>query len=79
MGKSGFTGLTNLSLLLSPLAGICMLYGIYRFYLSETKPERYKEMIYTGVSFLVLILAGSRGALAATLAGVVLFYVRLYK
>lgn len=79
MGKSGFTGLTNHSMLLSPLAGICMLYGIYRFYLSETKPERYKEMIYTGVSFLVLILAGSRGALAATLAGVVFFYVRLYK
>lgn len=79
MGKSGFTGLTNHSMLLSPLAGICMLYGIYRFYLSDTKLRRYIEMMYVGVSFLVIILAGSRGALAATLVGVVFFYVRLYK
>ncbi|WP_304249321.1 O-antigen ligase [Parabacteroides gordonii] len=79
MGKSGFIGLTNHSMLLSPLAGICMLYGIYRFYLSETKLEQYREMIYIGVSFLVLILAGSRGALVATLAGIVFFYMRLYK
>lgn len=79
MGKSGFTGLTNHSMLLSPLAGICMLYGIYRFYLSDTRLRRYIEMMYAGVSFLVIILAGSRGALAATLVGVVFFYVRLYK
>lgn len=79
MGKSGFTGLTNHSMLLSPLAGICMLYGIYRFYLSDTRLRRYIEMMYVGVSFLVIILAGSRGALAATLVGVVFFYVRLYK
>lgn len=78
-GDTGFNGLTNQSMLLSPLAGICVLYGLYRFYLFETNTERCKEMIYTGVSFLVLMLAGSRGALAATLVGVVFFYLRLYK
>lgn len=78
-GDSGFSGLANHSMLLSPLAGICVLYGLYRFYLSETNTERCKEMIYTGVSFLVLMLAGSRGALVATLIGVVFFYIRLYK
>lgn len=79
MGRSGFCGLTNHSMMLSPLAGISLLYGIYRFYLSETSMERYKEIICVCISFLVLILAGSRGALAATLVGVIFFYVRLYK
>lgn len=78
-GESGFNGLANQSMLLSPLAGICVLYGLYRFYLSETNTERCKEIMYTGISFLVLMLAGSRGAFAATLVGVVFFYVRLYK
>lgn len=78
-GWTGFNGLTNHSMLLSPLAGICVLYGFYLFYLSKTNTERHKEMIYTGVSFLVLILAGSRGALAATLVGIVFFYVRMYR
>lgn len=79
MGRSGFNGLTNHSMLLSPLAGICVLYGIYRFYLSESRLGRYKEMIYISISFFVLILAGSRGALVATLVGLIFFYVRLYK
>lgn len=79
VGRTGFNGLTNHSMLLSPIAGICVLYSLYRFYLSETSFERSKEMLYTIVSFLVLILAGSRGALVATLAGVAFFFVRLYK
>lgn len=79
IGRTGFSGLTNHSMLLSPVAGICALYGLYRFYLSETVLERYKEIVCTGISFLVLIMAGSRGALVATLVGVAFFYVRLYK
>ena len=78
-GESGFNGFANQSMLLSPLAGICVLYGLYRFYLSETNTECCKEMMYTGISFLVLMLTGSRGAFAATLVGVVFFYIRLYK
>lgn len=79
MDRTGFRGLTNHSMLLSPLAGICMLYSIYRFYLAETNLGRGKEVFYACVSFLVLILAGSRGALVATLAGIIFFYVRFYK
>lgn len=79
MGRIGFHGLANHSMLMSPLAGICILYGFYRFYLSETRIGCYKEAIYIGVSFLVLILAGSRGALAATLVGIIFFYMHLYK
>lgn len=76
---SGFSGLTAHSMLLSPLAGICVLYSLYRFHLSETRLERYKEITWLCISFLVLLLSGSRGALAATVAGVAFFYIRLYR
>lgn len=76
---SGFSGLTVHSMVLSPLAGICVLYSLYRFHLSETRRELYKESAYIGISFLVLLLSGSRGALAATVAGVAFFYIRLYR
>ncbi|WP_181988995.1 O-antigen ligase family protein [Parabacteroides gordonii] len=76
---SGFCGLTAHSMVLSPLAGICILYSLYRFHFSETHRELYKESAYIGISFLVLLLSGSRGALAATVVGVAFFYIRLYR
>lgn len=76
---SGFCGLTNQSMLLSPLAGICVLYSLYRFHLSETRLEHYKESVYLCICFLVLLLSGSRGALAATIVGGAFFYIRLYR
>lgn len=77
--KSGFCGLTVHSMVLSPLAGICFLYSLYRFYLSETRFDRYKELAYLCLCFLVLLLSGSRGALAATVVAIAIFYIRLYR
>ena len=77
--RSGFCGLTVHSMVLSPLAGICVLYGLYRFHLTEKWQERYKESAYMCISFLVLLLSGSRGALAATVVGFAFFYIRLYR
>lgn len=76
---SGFCGLTVHSMVLSPLAGICLLYSLYRFHLSETRSGRYKESAYLCICFLVLLLSGSRGALAATVVAVAVFYIRLYR
>lgn len=76
---SGFSGLAAHSMLISPVAGICILYSLYRFYLTNKKSEQYKELVWLSISFLVLILSGSRGALAATVAGVAFFYFRLYR
>lgn len=76
---SGFCGLTVQSMLLSPLAGICLLYSLYRFHLSETRSGCYKESTYICICFLVLLLSGSRGALAATVTAAAVFYIRLYK
>lgn len=79
MDYSGFSGLTSQSMLLSPLAGIGVLYSLYRFHLSETRVEHYKESAYLCICFLVLLLSGSRGALAATIVGGAFFYIRLYR
>lgn len=78
MDSSGFNGLTAHSMLISPLAGICVLYSIYRFYLTAKRSEHYKESAWFCICFLVLLLSGSRGALAATVVGVAFFYIRLY-
>lgn len=79
INDSGFSGLTVHSMVLSPLAGICVLYSLYLFHLSETRRELYKESVYISISFLVLLLSGSRGALAATVVGMAFFYIRLYR
>lgn len=76
---SGFSGLTVHSMVLSPLAGICLIYSLYRFHLSEIQSERYKESACLCICFLVLLLSGSRGALAATVVAVAVFYIRLYR
>lgn len=79
INHSGFCGLTVQSMLLSPLAGICLLYSLYRFHLSENRFERYKESAYLCICFLVLLLSGSRGSLAATIVAAAIFYIRLYR
>lgn len=79
MNRSGFCGLTFHSMILSPLSGICLLYSIYRLSLATTTISRTKEMFYIGISFLVLLLSGSRGALGATLAAIAFYYIRLYR
>lgn len=79
INRSGFCGLTVHSMVLSPLAGICFLYSLYRSHLSEMRSERYKESAYLCICFLVLLLSGSRGALAATVVSTAIFYIRLYR
>lgn len=79
MNRSGFCGLTFHSMVLSPLSGICLLYCIYRLSLATTTISRIKEMFYIGISFLVLLLSGSRGALGATMAAIAFYYIRLYR
>ena len=78
-GYSGFRGLTNQSMLLGPLAGISMVYSLYRFYLSSTFGERYKEIGIAVISLVVLLLAGSRSALASSVMAAAFFYSRIYR
>lgn len=79
LGTKGFQGLANHSMLIGPLGGISLLYGLYRFYLAETTTMRCKEIGHIVISFLVILLAGSRAALGGMILGVIVFYVRKYR
>ncbi|RHU24748.1 hypothetical protein DXD68_16670 [Parabacteroides sp. TM07-1AC] len=78
-GKSGFEGFASQSMLLGLLAGISLLYSLYRFYLFPRLSTRYKESGIMVVSLLILILAGSRSALGSTMVAVAFFYSRIYR
>lgn len=78
-GSSGFQGLVNHSMLIGPLGGISLLYSLYRIYVAETMTIRYKEIGHVIISFLVILLAGSRSALGGMVLGGVMFYVCMYR
>ena len=78
-GYSGFKGVTNQSMLLGPLSGISLIYSLYRYYLQSGPGSRYKEIAMVLLSAVVLLLAGSRSALASSMLGAAFFYTRVYR
>ena len=78
-GYSGFRGVTNQSMLLGPLSGISLIYCLYRFYLLPEPVSRYKEIVMAVLSVIVMLLAGSRSALASSMLAVGFFYTRVYR
>lgn len=78
-GYSGFKGVTNQSMLLGPLSGISLIYSLYRYYLQSGPGSRYKEIAMVLLSAVVLLLAGSRSALASSMLGAAFFYTRIYR
>lgn len=79
LGRSGFQGLAFHSMLIGPLSGISLLYGLYRFSLAGTTTMRCKEIGHVIISFLVILLAGSRSALGGMVLGGAVFYIRMYR
>lgn len=78
-GYSGFQGLTKQSMLIGPLAGISLIYSLYRFYLSSRLFDRYKEIAVVVISMIIIMLAGSRSALGSTVLAVAFFCSRVYR
>lgn len=71
-----YGGIARNSMMLAPCAGLSFLYLLIRL-LSKHYPEERKKLYITGiaglmlVSFIVLLISGSRGALVATVIGAV--------
>lgn len=78
-GISGFEGITNHSMLIGPLGGISLIYSIYRFYMSAKVSSRYKEVGIALISFAIMLLAGSRSAIASTFLGIIFLLSRIYR
>lgn len=80
MGYSGFCGLTNHSMLIGPVASLSLLYALYRFHLEKSgSGRRSVEAVVCLCSLFVILLAGSRSALGASLLSLVFFYSRMYR
>lgn len=72
----GFSGLTILSMILSPCAAISLLICIYQFYLKKNK---YIYLCLALISFFTLLIAGSRIALLGAILGFFVFFIKIYK
>ncbi|RHJ94930.1 O-antigen ligase family protein [Parabacteroides bouchesdurhonensis] len=75
----GYRGFTYQPMLLGPMAGIAVLNYLYWIYTSTDKRAYLLNGIKLLVSFLVLILASSRSAIAACMLGIVFFIFTIYK
>ena len=75
-GRRDFTGLFSHSMILGPMAAISLLNGLYLFYKEKNFVLKLVYGALIIISFLTIILAGSRIAALGSLAGILFF---LYK
>jgi O-antigen ligase len=61
--QSGFSGLTNQSMVLGPIAGFSMLISLYYLFNAKNKKQKVLLIAIIIISFLTCLLAASRGAL----------------
>lgn len=73
VGKGGFQGITNHSMMMSPIAGISALYMTYHYLCNK---KNYIYIILGSVCLIVTLIAGSRAALMSMFLGFIFF---LYK
>lgn len=77
--RFGFCGFTNHSMILGPLSGIAVLNYFYWIYLSSNLKSRLFNTFFMSISFLTLILTGSRSALGACVVGLLFFIFTIYR
>lgn len=76
---SGFAGLTNQSMVLGPIAGFSTITSLDSFFSSQKKNQRFIFLALTIISFLVCLLAASRGALLSLLISALFLIIVLLK
>lgn len=74
----GFSGLTNVSMVLSPLSAIALFFAIFQIYKSKGKTRKF-FLIAAIISFFTLIISGSRVALFGSVFGVFVFFNSYHK
>lgn len=79
VGRGGFAGLFNHSMMLSPMAAIAMLICIKWVHTSNNKKIRFLFLTLAAISFITCIAAGSRVALVAGLVGGLFYYYKVNK
>ncbi|MCM4155368.1 O-antigen ligase family protein [Gramella sp. AN32] len=77
VGRGGFAGLFNHSMMLGPMAAIAMLICISWGNTSNNKKKRSFFLILAAISFITCVAAGSRAALLAGVAGGLFYYYKV--
>lgn len=81
IGAGGyFKGLTVHSMLIGPLAGITIVYSLWK--LNVVKVLRKEKAMHIGIviaAFICLLLSASRGALAALVFSIIILFIVIYK
>lgn len=77
VGRGGFAGLFNHSMMLGPMAAIAILVALHEAHLAFNKRKYWFFMILAAMAFITCVAAGSRSALLAGLAGSIFFYYKL--
>jgi len=83
-GRGGWSGLFIHTMILGPMAAIALMLSFYLFYLEKGKDYPVKKRIMffqvcIGFSFLSLLLASSRTAILACVAGLLFFFYKIYQ
>ncbi|KEO72582.1 hypothetical protein EL17_17750 [Anditalea andensis] len=83
-GRGGWSGFFIHTMILGPMAAIALMISFYLFYLEKGKDHPVKKrviffQICIGSSFLSLLLASSRTAILACVAGLLFFFYKIYQ
>lgn len=77
VGRGGFAGLFNHSMMLGPMASVAVLVALFEAHLAVIKKKYWFFIVLASLSFITCVAAGSRSALLACLAGSIFFYYKL--
>ncbi|HSJ66564.1 MAG TPA: O-antigen ligase family protein [Anditalea sp.] len=83
-GRGGWSGFFVHTMILGPMAAIALMISLYLFYKEKDKVDPIKKrmiffQICIGSSFLSLLLASSRTAILACVAGLLFFFYKIYQ
>lgn len=76
-GRSGFMGLFNHSMFMGPMAAVATIYSIYLVGIKDKGIKKIWYILMTFLCFLAMIGAGSRGALAGGIIGILFFMYKI--
>ncbi|MCA0132444.1 O-antigen ligase family protein [Winogradskyella sp. D23] len=78
IGRGGFVGLFNHSMMLGPMAAISLLACVHWANTADKKKNRFIFLSIGAISFVICVAAGSRSALLAGLVGGLFYYYKVY-
>lgn len=77
IGRGGFAGFFNHSMMLGPMAAVAMLFAIHRAYTTDKKKKRWLFLGCAALAFITCVASGSRAALLAGVVGGLFYFYKI--